>query len=308
VVVDAAVHVTTNAQLQIGAVESSIVVESTPPALDMADAQIGNTIDMRAVQELPVNGRSVLALATLSPGVVSAAGATNQGFANRGNQASAIRISGGVPGGNNNLLDGVSNLQNYLGEVAINYQGRLRARVPHHDRCNPAQFGYTSGGVINVITRSGANQFHGSAYEFFRNDYLDATLALPKTTKPELRFNNYGGTFGGPIIRDRAFFFGNYEEYRYVTGSAIYYTVPTAQERNGDFSDLRRVVNGACTAYKIYDPNTGSATTQRQQFPNNQISASRQDKVAVAAMNLFIPAPNNRAAGGDTRLLANAIE
>src|SRR5689334_12846804 len=102
VVVDAAAHVTTNAQLQVGTVDSSIVVESTPPALNIVDAQISNTIDTRAVQELPVNGRSVLALATLSPGVVSAAGATNQGFTNRGTQASAIRISGGVPGGNNN--------------------------------------------------------------------------------------------------------------------------------------------------------------------------------------------------------------
>ncbi|MGO4212766.1 carboxypeptidase regulatory-like domain-containing protein [Terriglobus sp. YAF25] len=232
VVVDAAAHVTTNAQLRVGTVDSSIVVESTPPALNVVDAQISNTIDTRAVQELPVNGRSVLALATLSPGVVSAAGATNQGF-------------------------------------------------------------------------TSANQFHGSVYEFFRNDYLDATIALPKTTKPELRFNNYGGTFGGPIIRDKAFFFGNYEEYRYVTGSAIYYSVPTVQERGGDFSDLRRVVSGTCTPFKIFDPNTGSATTQRQAFPNNQISASRQDPVSIAAMNLFIPAPNNSIGSYDSCTNAN---
>ncbi|QEE30290.1 TonB-dependent receptor [Terriglobus albidus] len=305
VVVDAAAHVTTNAQLQVGTVDSSIVVESTPPALNIVDAQISNTIDTRAVQELPVNGRSVLALATLSPGVVSAAGATNQGFTNRGTQASAIRISGGVPGGNNNLLDGTSNLQNYLGEVAINIKADSVQEFRIMTGVIPAQFGYTSGGVINVVTRSGANQFHGSAYEFFRNDYLDATLALPKTTKPELRFNNYGGTFGGPIIRDKAFFFGNYEEYRFVTGSAINYSVPTVQERGGNFSDLRRVVNGTCTAFKIFDPNTGSATTQRQAFPNNQISASRQDPVSIAAMNLFIPAPNNSVGAYDSCTNAN---
>ncbi len=305
VVVDAAAHVTANAQLQVGTVDSNIVVEATPPALNIVDAQISNTIDTRAVQELPVNGRSVLALATLSPGVVSAAGATNQGFTNRGTQASAIRISGGVPGGNNNLLDGVSNLQNYLGEVAINIKADSVQEFRIMTGVIPAQFGYTSGGVINVVTRSGANQLHGSAYEFFRNDYLDATLAMPKTTKPELRFNNYGGTLGGPIIRDKAFFFGNFEEYRYVTGSATYYTVPTVQQRGGNFSDLSRVVNGVCTAYNIYDPATGSATTQRQAFANNQIPVSRQDKVSLAAMNLFIPAPNNTIGSYDSCTHAN---
>jgi len=294
VIVDAAAHVTSNAQLAVGSTTTSIEVESTPPALDTVDAQIGNTVDQRAVQELPVNGGSVLALATLSPGVVSAAGATNQGFTNRGTQASAIRISGGVPGGNNNLLDGVSNLQNYLGEVAINIKADSVQEFRIMTGVIPSQFGYTSGGVINVITRSGGNQFHGSVYEFFRNDALDDRLALPySAVKPELRFNNYGGTFGGPIKRDRAFFFGNYEEYRYITGSPAYYTVPTVQERGGNFNDLGRVVNGACVPYNIYDPATGAATTQRTAFPGNVIPASRLDQVSINGMNTFIPLPNN---------------
>jgi hypothetical protein len=306
VVVDAAAHVTSNVQLEVGSTETSVVVESTPPALDAVDAQIGNTVDTRAVQELPVNGRSVLALATLSPGVVSAAGATNQGFVNRGAQASAIRISGGVPGGNNNLLDGVSNLQNYLGEVAINIKADSVQEFRIMTGVIPAQFGYTSGGVINVVTRSGGNQFHGSVYEFFRNDLLDARLALPYSpTKPELRFNNYGGTFGGPIIHDRAFFFGNYEEYRYVTSTPTYYSVPTAPERNGDFSDLGRIVNGTCTPYGIYDPTTGSSTTARAAFSGNQISASRQDQVTLNALSLFVPGPNNTAGAYDPCTHAN---
>jgi hypothetical protein len=306
VVVDAAAHITSNAQLEVGSTSASIVVESTPPALDSVDAQIGNTVDTRAVQELPVSGRSALALATLSPGVVSAAGATNQGFVNRGTQASAIRISGGVPGGNNNLLDGVSNLQNYLGEVAINIKADSVQEFRILTGVIPAQFGYTSGGVINVITRSGANQFHGSAYEFFRNDALDDRLGLPYSpTKPELRFNNYGGTFGGPIKHDRAFFFGNYEEYRYVTSTPTYYSVPTAQERSGNFNDLGRIVNGTCTPYGIYDPLTGSSTTQRTAFAGNQIPASRQDQVALNAMNLFIPPPNNSVGSYDPCTHAN---
>jgi hypothetical protein len=106
-VVDAAAQVTSNITLELGSVSTKVNVEATPPALDTVDAQISNTVDTRAAQDLPVNGRSVLALATLSPGVESAVGPVSEGFTNRGTQTSAIRISGGVPGGNNSLLDGV---------------------------------------------------------------------------------------------------------------------------------------------------------------------------------------------------------
>ncbi len=210
-------------------VATSVTVDATPPSLNVVDAQIGNTVDTRAAQQLPVNGRSVLALATLSPGVESAVGATSEGFTNRGTQASAIRISGGVPGGNNNLLDGVTNLQNYLGEVAINVKSDSVQEFRIMSGVIPAQFGYTSGGVINVITRSGANMLHGSLYEFFRNDALDANIAFPQPVfgKPELRFNNYGGTLGGPIRRNKAFFFGNYEVYSFVNDTPFYSSVPT---------------------------------------------------------------------------------
>ena len=306
-IVDAASHVTTNVKLEVGSVSTTVTVESTPPSLDTVDAQIGNTVDTRAVQQLPVNGRSVLALATLSPGVESAVGATSQGFTNRGTQASAIRISGGVPGGNNNLLDGVSNLQNYLGEIAINVKSDSVQEFRIMTGVIPAQFGYTSGGVINVITRSGENRFHGSLYEFFRNDYLDATIAIPKPSfgKPELRFNNYGGTFGGPIKHDKAFFFTNYEEYSFVNGQPTYSSVPTVIERGGDFSDLGKIVNGVCTPYAIYDPSTGNTTTQRTAFSGNKIPASQLDKVALAAQSLFYPLPNNAVGSYDSCTHAN---
>jgi hypothetical protein len=294
-VVDAAANVPANVKLQLASVASSVTVEATPPSLNASDAQIANTVDKRAAEQLPVNGRSVLALATLSPGVESAVGATSEGFTNRGTQASAIRISGGVPGGNNNLLDGVSNLQNYLGEVAINVKSDAIQEFRIMSGVIPAQFGYTSGGVINVITRSGGSNFHGSLYEFFRNDALDAFVAFPKPAfgKPETRFNNYGGAFGGPIKKDKAFFFVNYEEYRYVSDAPFYSSVPTLQERGGNFNDLGQVVNGVCTAVPIYDPNTGSTTTSRTQFPGNIIDSTRIDQVALAAQNIFYPEPNN---------------
>jgi hypothetical protein len=295
VVVDAATHVTENLNMEVGQISTTVNVGATVPTLDMADAQIANTIDTRAVQQLPVNGRSVLALAMLSPGVTSQVGAISEGFANRGTSASAIRISGGVTGGNNNLLDGVTNLQNWLGEIAINVKADSVQEFRIMSGVIPAQFGYTSGGVINVVTRSGGNQFHGTLYEFFRNDALDATIAFPRPVfgKPELRFNNYGGTFGGPIVHDKAFFFGNYEEYRYVTSAPTYSSVPTLQERGGYFSDLGHLVNGVCTPVNIYDPSSGGTATSRTQFMGNKIPSGELDSVALAVQSMFYPEPNN---------------
>jgi hypothetical protein len=310
--VDAAAHVTANITLKLGSVSTSVSVESTPPALDTVDAQISNTVDARAAQDLPVNGRSVLALATLSPGVESAVGPVSEGFTNRGTQTSAIRISGGVEGGNNSLLDGVTNLQDYLGEVAINLKSDSIQEFRIMSGVIPAQFGYTSGGVINAITRAGTNRFHGSLYEFFRNDALDAEIAFPRPVfgKPETRFNNYGGTFGGPIRKNRAFFFTNYEEYRYISDAPYYSTVPTLQERGGDFTDLGQVVNGVCTPVNLYDPAQPTSTSPRTQFMSstgvlNVIPTGRLDSVAVAAQNLFYPLPNNSTGTYDSCTHAN---
>ena len=119
-------------------------------------------------------------------------------------------------------------------------QVRRRQRIPHHVRFIPAQFGYTSGGVVDVVSRSGSNQLHGSVYEFFRNDILDAEQAFPRPAlqKQKTRYNNYGGTLGGPIKRDKLFIFGNYEQYNFATNNPSYFTLPTAQEMTGNFSDL----------------------------------------------------------------------
>lgn len=307
VVVDAAASATVNAILPVGKTSTSITVEATAPALNLTDAQIGNTIDTRDAQQLPVNGRSVLALATIAPGVESGVGAVSQGFANRGSSVSAIRISGGVSGINNNLLDGVNNVQTFTGEVGINIKSDAIEEFRIMTGVIPPQFGYTSGGVINVITRAGGNKYHGSLYEFFRNDALDAEIAFPKPTfgKPETRFNNYGGTFGGPVLRDKLFFFTNYEEYRYVSSTPFYTTVPTAQEYQGNFNDLAQMVNGVCTPIKIYDPATASSTGSRTQFSGNAIPSGRIDPVAQAYQSKFYPQANNTAGSYNSCTHAN---
>ena len=297
VIVDAAAHVETNITLHVGSASANVTVEGTPPVMDTTDAQIANTIDLRSAEQLPVNGRSVLALATFTPGVESAVGAISEGFQNRGTVVSEIRIAGGVNGENNNILDGVSNVQDWLGEVAINLKSDAVAEYRIMSGVIPAQFGYTSGGVVDVVSRSGSNHLHGSAYEFLRNNALDAWTAYPRPTKkPVTRFNNYGGTLGGPIRRDKMFLFGNYEQYNYATNNSSYFSLPTAQEYTGNFSDLGTVVNGVCTPVNIYD-DSNIVGGQRQQFdyngiPNN-IAPGRLDMVALAYQKLFYPAPNN---------------
>lgn len=299
-VVDAAAHVSENAALQVGAASTTISVDAAPPALDTTDAAVGATIDTRDTQQLPVNGRSVLALATLTPGVESGVGAVSEGFANRGTAVSSIRISGGAMGVNNNLLDGVTNVTSFTSEVGIDIASDAVEEYRIMTGVIPAQFGYTSGGVIDVITRSGGDKYHGSLYEFFRNDAMDAEIAFPKPTfgKPELRFNNYGGTFGGPLPRVKnLFFFANYEQYNYVSDTPSYATVPTAQEYQGNFSDLAVVKSGVCTQVPIYDPTTATNAGSRTQYDYNgvpnQINPAVLDASALAYQKLFYPMPNN---------------
>ena len=308
--VDAAAHVQANLMLHIGAASTNVTVQATPPVMDTTDAEIASTIDTRAAQELPVNGRSVLALATLSPGVESSVGAVSEGFQNRGTAVSAIRIDGGASGVNENILDGVSNTQDWLGEIAINLKSDAVQEYRIMSGVIPAQFGYTSGGVVNVVTRSGTNTLHGSVYEFFRNDVLDAEQSFPrpKFGKQEIRFNNYGGTLGGPVLRNKMFLFGNYEGYQFRSALPVYFTLPTAQEYGGDFSDLGQIVNGVCTPINIYDDNN-IVNGQRQQFfyngKANVIPPSRLDSVAVAYSKMFYPLPNNTSGGYNSCTHAN---
>jgi hypothetical protein len=205
ITVDAASHVQTNIALHVGSASSTVTVEATPPVMDTTDPQLASTIDSRAAEQLPVNGRSVLALAAFTPGVVSAVGAVSEGFANRGTYVSEISIAGGPNGMNNNILDGASNVQDWLGEVAINLKSDAVQEFRIMSGVIPAQFGYTAGGVVNVVTRSGSNKVHGSVYEFFRNDALDAEQSYPRPAfgKQETRYNNYGGTLGGPIMHNK---------------------------------------------------------------------------------------------------------
>ena len=254
-------------RLEVGQLAESIEVQGEAPLVDTSNTSIGKVVDQRRVAELPLNGRNALALTLLTPSVKSNAGPTASGFADRGIQLSSISINGGPNAMNGQLLDGGNNIQSYIGEVAIN-----------------------PGGVINMVTKSGTNKLHGSLYEFLRNDKLDARNTFAPT-KPPFRYNQFGASVGGPVIKDRTFFFGNWEEYRYRRSRALIASFPTVNQRNGNFSDL---FNANGTLIPIYDPAStqGSGTTvSRSVYPGNIIPASQIDPVAKA-VNEFYPLPN----------------
>jgi Carboxypeptidase regulatory-like domain/TonB dependent receptor/TonB-dependent Receptor Plug Domain len=208
--------------LNVGAVDQRVVIIEAPPAIELSSSALGAVVAGPVIRDLPLNGRSWTDLATLQPGVAGIY--TQQGFdqgASRGNRGfgAQIAISGGRPSQNNYRLDGIS-INDYANSgpgsvigvnLGVDAIGEFSVLTSNYS----AEYGKTSGGVINAVTRGGTNQLHGSAYSFFRNSALDAKnyFDLGSTPPPFSRYQ-YGGSAGGPIWKDRTFFFGDFEGIR----------------------------------------------------------------------------------------------
>ena len=279
--------------LDVGAVAESIEVQAEASLVDTGSASIGKVVENRRVVELPLNGRNALALTLLTPSVKSNAGPTNSGFGDRGIQLSSISINGGPNAMNSQLLDGGNNIQSYIGEVAINPGVDAVEEFKVQSGAMSSEFGFTGGGVINMVTRSGTNTLHGTLYEFFRNDKLDARNTF-STIKPPFRYNQYGVSAGGPVVRDRTFIFGNWEQYNYRRSEPKIGSFPTASQRTGDFSDL---LDTSGRLIPIYDPDTTAVNPNgtgfiRAPFPGNRIPSNRLDPVALKVQENFYPLPN----------------
>ncbi len=279
-----------NLTIEIGQVTERVQVVGEAPLVDASSATVGKVVENRRIQELPLNGRNALALAMFTPGVRTSVGPTYGGFTDRGVRISTMSINNSPGGMNGQLLDGNHNVLTYIDEVGVPPAVDTVEEFKVQSGSMSAEFGYTAGGVVNLVTKSGSNAFHGAAYEFVRNDKLDArnTFAV---AKDKLRYNQFGGSLGGPVLRDRTFFFFNYEAYRTVQGSPKIATVPVEAERKGDFSNTRDI-SGALIP--IYDPATtrgAGSTAVRDRFPGNLIPASRLDPVAQKVLEL-IPLPN----------------
>jgi hypothetical protein len=277
--------------MQLGDVNQSVEVQAAAPLLRTEDANLSQVVSKRAVEELPVNGRNILNLTALVPGVVPQG--TTEGNAITGKNIFAA--------GNYQIGGGMANQAGvyYDGVPANSVLGNLVNMVPSPDaiaefrvqtNSNNSEFGRYSGGVINISSRSGSNQFHGSAYEYFRNDKLNATNFFANannTGKPAFKQNQYGLTGGGPVKKNKIFFFAGWEAFRGREGSPYIATVPLPEMYNGDFSNYQNASN---VLIPIYDPltqcGTGSnsacaagQTIQRQVFPGNVIPSNRFNSV-----------------------------
>ncbi len=258
-------------RLEIGQVNQEVVVTADATLVDTRQVQVGGLVDSRRVIDLPLNGRNVYSLVQLLPGV-SGVSLQPQPDTTIGN---VLNANGGRQLQNTFMLDGGFN-------NAVNRNGGLSA--PNPDAVEEfrlitsnfnAEYGRSAGAVVNVITRSGTNSLHGSLYEYLRNDALDArSFFQPSVAK--LRQNQFGGSVGGPVVRNKVFFFFSYQGDRIGSGQFVNGArTPTAAQRRGDFSNLARLT----------DPDLG------QPFPGRLIPASRLDPVAQKMLN-FIPLPN----------------
>jgi len=260
------------ANLELGQVSESITVGGSVSQVETVGATLKEIIDERRITELPLNGRNALQLVRLIPGAVSGAG--NNGLG----QNEGISVNGARGTANNYLLDGGDNNDPQLNTAALIPNPDALEEFSVQTNNFSAEFGRNSGAIINAVTKSGTNQFHGSAYEFVRNDIMDARSFFA-LEKGKLRRNQFGGSFGGPVIRDRTFFFGSYEGLRERSGATFSgLTVPTAPMRAGNFSSFARLPN---------DPATN------QPFPGGLIPASRFDPASLAFLDkLQVPLPN----------------
>jgi hypothetical protein len=178
------------------------------------------------------------------------------------------------------MIDGMDNNERAIGTIGVRPSVEAIAEVRVQTNLYTAEVGRTAGGVINILTKSGTNEVRGSAYEFFRNEAFDARNFFASTgPKPKLRQNQFGGSLGGPIVKDRTFFFVDYEGFRLTQGLTFVSTVPTERMRNGDFSELLAGPNPVV----IYDP----ATSPRTPFPGNLIPLDRLDPVSRRYLALY---------------------
>jgi Carboxypeptidase regulatory-like domain len=275
--------------LAVGSVSESVEVTAAEPLVESQTSSLGQVVEETRVHSLPLNGRNFVELSYLTPGVNSGpSGIVQQGSIPENERGSgAIQANGLTATNNNFLLNGFDNNEQQIGFEVI--QPSIDAIQEFKVQTNNfgADIGH-GGAVVNVVLKSGTNQFHGSAFEFLRNSAMDAKNYFDPADFPIPAFkqNQFGGTFGGPIIKNRTFFFGDYQGTRIRQSQTDLSIVPSVLERSGNFSDLPG---------QIFDPTTTGTTVPgtlaRTPFPGNIIPANRLDPAALKIINLF-PLPN----------------
>src|SRR3954471_14751857 len=281
-------------KLQVGNMQQEVTVEGGAPLLNTESTEVGNVIAEHTVQQLPLNGRNFSQLALLVPGTNPGpvGGIRTQGNGNETQRAGAEVVASGSRGSFNTfMIDGLDDRDQSVGTVKVfpNLEsiGEFKVQVGNYS----SEFA-GGGAVVNVITRSGGNDFHGSAFEFLRNNALDARQFFD-AAKPQFQQNQFGGALGGPIRKNKTFFFGDYQGLRIHTASTSLVTQSTPAMRSGDFRGVANIV----------DP----ASPTRQQFAGNVIPANRIDPIARNLLAIF-PEPNLPGLRNNLRLNNLAVQ
>lgn len=282
--------------LQVGAVTQKVQVYGDVAQLETTNASLGQVIPNRSIVDLPLNQRNVYSLIFLVPGATGTVNANFNGF--------NLSVDGGRPGSSDVLIDGIPSspplvnpIQGFSTFPSVEAVQEFKMETSNYS----AEFGRSGSGIVNIILKSGTNQFHGSAYEFLRNSALDANSYfsnLHGVPIPSFKRSQFGGSVGGPVWiphiykgKDKTFFFFSYEGLRQGTATQTTATVPTALQRTGDFS---QTLNSAGKPVTIYDPTTTTPSGSgyvRQPFPGNVIPPADIDPVAAKIANYF-PLPN----------------
>src|SRR6202521_2704997 len=248
-----------NVAMHIGTINEVVRVQTEVPEVELASSEISGVVNGTTIRELPLNGRDWTQLATLEPGITSIRTQPSVGAGDRGQRGfgTQMTVNGGRPAQNNYRLDGTS-VNDYSNSAPGSVLGAdlgsdAVAEFSVLSSSYPAEYGRSSGGVINAITRSGTNEFHGSVYEFLRNSALDASNFFD-IKKPPFKRNQFGATAGGPIFKDRTFIFGNYEGLRQSLGVTQSSTVPTQDPRAGHLMDTDVIVASLVIPYLVIWP------------------------------------------------------
>ena len=267
-------------KLDVGQLSESVTIQAETPLIQTNSSELGTTFQNEQIEALPLNGRNFVSLTRTIPGILRPPpGANIDGAGSLAWRAgSGFSANGQRPRDNNYLLDGVDNNETWLQTVVIFPSVDALDEFKMQTSTYSAEFGKSLGGVVNIQIKSGANAVHGSAFEFLRNDAFDANNFFNNRAgraKPDFKQHQFGATLGGPILKDRTFFFLDYQGLRINQGQTYVSTVPTAKMRAGDLSEINR---------PIFDPlNPGNA------FAGNIIPSNRIDPVARNILTQLYP-------------------
>ena len=283
-------------KLELGSTTESVNITDAAPLLESGSNAIGGVVTPQQVEDLPMLGRNSNALMTLVPGVRATRATVSNPVLESHYQF--FSINGSRPNQSQFMLDGGNNTNLTFNGPEYSPQVEEVQEFKIQTSSFSAEFANSGGGVINVVSRGGTNQFHGSLFEYFRNDVLAANDFFSNASgkaRPRLRYNQYGGTFGGPVIRNRTFFFFAYEGLREGIPTVITTSVPTSLQRAGDFS---QTFSSGGQLVAIFDPTTTRPDPNnpgqyiRTPFPGNRIPQANIDPVAAKIQSYF-PAPNS---------------